>query len=83
MLAFPLNWPYQETLVILRNSASPLDFGSSHDLTVYGFEPRIRPRADSEEPAWDSRSLPLPRLQSLSLSQNKKTNVRKKKERKN
>ena len=28
-----------------------LDFGSGHDLTVRGFEPRIRLYADSQEPA--------------------------------
>ena len=35
-----------------------LGFGSGHDLTVCGFEPR---GADSVEPAWDSLSLcPFP-----------------------
>ena len=40
-----------------------LDFDSGHDLTGGGFKPYVRLRADSAEPAWDSRSLPL----SLSL----------------
>ena len=40
-----------------------LDFGSGHDLTVHGFEPRVRLWADIAEPAWDSLSLSL----SLSL----------------
>ena len=33
-----------------------VDFGSGHDLTVCGIEPRVRPRDDSVEPAWDSLS---------------------------
>ena len=33
-----------------------LDFGSGHDLTVRGIEPRVRIYADREEPAWDSLS---------------------------
>ena len=51
-----------------------LNFGSGHDLTVCGFEPRVGLCADSVEPAWDSLSLPfsLPLLLSLSLSINKK-----------
>ena len=36
-----------------------LDFGSDHDLTVCGVEPRIRLCADSMEPAWDSVSFSL------------------------
>ena len=52
-----------------------LDFGSGHDLTVRGFEPHISLRTDSEEPAWDSFSLPLstpPQLKfMLSLKINK------------
>ena len=36
-----------------------LYFGSGHDLTVHGFEPRIGPRAGSAEPAWDSLCLSL------------------------
>ena len=46
-----------------------LGFGSGHDLTVLGFEPRIGLCADSAEPAWDSLptlSLPSP---ALSVSQ--------------
>ena len=39
--------------------ASALDLGSGGDLTVCGFEPRIRFCADSTEPAWDSLSFPL------------------------
>ena len=45
-----------------------LGFGSGHDFTVRGFEPRIRFCADSVEPAWD---LSLPLLCLLCLSQNK------------
>ena len=49
-----------------------LDFGSGHDLTVRGFQPRPGLCADSSEPASDSLSLPLslflPHLCSLSLS---------------
>ena len=45
-----------------------LDFGSDHDLTVCEIEPHFGLCADSVEPAWDSRSLPQPRLLSLSLS---------------
>ena len=50
---------------------STLDFGSGHDLTVCEFEPYIRLCAESVEPAWDSRSLPLPcsHAPMLSLSQ--------------
>ena len=53
-----------------------LDFGSGRDLTIRReFEPRVRLRADSVEPAWDSLSLslsasPLPAL-SFSLKINK------------
>ena len=36
-----------------------LGFTSGHDLEVWEFEPCIRLRADSAEPAWDSSSLPL------------------------
>ena len=42
-----------------------LDFGSGHDLTVHGFEPRVGLCADSAEPAWESLSLSLPCLLSL------------------
>ena len=53
-----------------------LDLGSGHDLPVCEFEPHIRLYADSAQPACDSvspsLSLPLPRLLSISLSQNKK-----------
>ena len=53
-----------------------IGFGSGHDLTVCEFEPHIRVRADSAEPAWDSLSPSLSALDhvlslSLSLSQNK------------
>ena len=45
---------------------STLDFGSSHALTVRGFEPHIRPHTDSVKPVWYSLSLilslPLPLL---------------------
>ena len=59
-----------------RSVKSPtLDFGSGHDLTVREFEPHVGLGADSTEPASDSLclplSLPLSRLCSLSLSQNK------------
>ena len=51
------------------------DLGSSHDLTVCEFKPRIGLCTGSMEPAWDSLSfplsLPLPCLISLSLSPNK------------
>ena len=40
-----------------------LDFGSSHDLTIRKFKPRVGLYTDSVEPAWDSLSLSL----SLSL----------------
>ena len=33
-----------------------LDFGSGHDLTVRGFEPRLRVCAHSSEPGWDALS---------------------------
>ena len=36
-----------------------LDFGSGRDLPVRGLEPHPGLCADSEEPAWDSLSLPL------------------------
>ena len=36
-----------------------LDFSSGHDLTVHGIKPRIGLCTDTEEPAWDSLSLPL------------------------
>ena len=48
-----------------------LDFGSGHDLTVRGVEPRIRLFTDSGEPAWDSLSLLLSLSLPNSLSQNK------------
>ena len=44
-----------------------LGFGSGHDLTVCGFEPRVGLCADSSEPAWDCLPLSLPLL-SLFLS---------------
>ena len=48
-------------------------FDSGHDLTVHEFEPQVRFRADSAEPAWDSvsPSLSAPPLLPLSPSQNK------------
>ena len=56
----------------LGGSVGPAsDFGSGHDLTVYGFEPHIGLCALSEERALDSlspRSLPLPHLHFLCLS---------------
>ena len=53
-----------------------LDFGSSHDLTVHGFELHVGLYADSADPAWDSLSssvfapslLPHECSHSLSLS---------------
>ena len=45
-----------------------LDFDSSRDPTVCGFEPRIWLCADNAEPAWDSVSLCLSVSVSLSLS---------------
>ena len=33
-----------------------LDFGSGHNLTVYGFEPHVRLCAVGTEPVWDSLS---------------------------
>ena len=47
-----------------------LDFGSGHDLTVRGIEPRVGLRADSAETAWDSLppSLPLLRARAHALS---------------
>ena len=57
------------------------DFGSVHDLTGSGFEPRIELCADSSEPASDSVSPPLsaPPQLVLCLSKNKQTNIKKKK----
>ena len=50
-----------------------LDFGSGHDLTARGFEPRIGFCTDRAEPAWDplSPSLSAPPLLVLALCQNK------------
>ena len=48
-----------------------LDFGSGHDLTVCGIEPRIGLCTDSVEPAWNlslALSLSLPWLLSFSFS---------------
>ena len=44
-----------------------LDFGSGRDLMVHGIEPRAGLCAYSVEPAWDSLSVPLLYLLSLSL----------------
>ena len=44
------------------------DFGSGHDLTVHGFEPRIGLCADNAEFAWDSLSPSLSAPPSLSIS---------------
>ena len=41
------------------------NFGSGHDLTVHGFEPRIKLCADSLEPALDSVSPSLSALPPL------------------
>ena len=57
-----------------------LDFGSGHDVTVGGFEPRVRPCAGGLEPAWDSVSLslslsappPLAHARSLTLPETNK-----------
>ena len=61
----------------VAQSVKRLDFSSGHDLAVRGFQPRVGLCADSSEPPWDSLalclSLPLPRLLSLSLSQNQET----------
>ena len=46
---------------------SDLDFGSGHDLTVYGIEPHVGLHADSLEPVWDAFSTPT---HMHSLSQN-------------
>ena len=54
-----------------------LDFGSGHDLIVWGIGPRVVLCADSAQPAWDSlspclsASPPFVHAFSLSLSQNK------------
>ena len=45
------------------------EFGSGRDLMIQEFKPHIGLCADSSEHAWDSLSLPLPQL--CSLSQNK------------
>ena len=45
-----------------------LDFGSGHDLTVCGIEPRVVLCANSEEPAWDSLSPSLSARTPLTLS---------------
>ena len=47
-----------------------LDFGSGHDLTVWGMEPHVGLWADSTEPTWDALTLPLsaPPLLMLPLS---------------
>ena len=47
-----------------------LDFGSGHDLTVRGMDPRVGLCADGTQPAWDSLSpsLSAPPLLALSLS---------------
>ena len=47
-----------------------LDFGSGRDLTVCGFKPHIRLRADTADPAWNSLSLPLSAPPPLSLKIN-------------
>ena len=50
-----------------------LGFGSGHDLTIHGFEPRVGLRADSTESAWDSLFLSFcpSSAHALFLSQNK------------
>ena len=59
----------------MAQSVEPLtlDFGSGHDLTVHGFEPRVGLCADSAELAWDflSPSISAPLSLSLSFFQNK------------
>ena len=57
-------------------SIMTLDFGSGHDLTVCGFEPRVGLCADRAEPACDPLPLLLstPALLMLSLSLFLKTN---------
>ena len=45
-----------------------LDFGSGHELTVHGLEPRVGLCADSVEPNWDSLSLSLSLCPCLALS---------------
>ena len=48
-----------------------LDFGSGHDLTVHGMEPRVGLCTDSMQPAWECLSLSLSLSLFPSLSQNK------------
>ena len=45
-----------------------LDFGTGHNLTVVGIEPRIEFRTDSEGPPWDSLSPSLSALPQLMIS---------------
>ena len=60
-----------------------LGFSSGHDLTVCKFEPHIRLRTVSSDPAWDSLSLSLSLSQSAplprALSQNKQKKLKEKK----
>ena len=52
-----------------------LDFGSGRHLTIlHEFEPQVRLRADSVEPAWDSLSLSLSASPLLVLSFSLKIN---------
>ena len=70
--SLPASLPhFSYLLLILKDPAKgsererpPLDFGSGHDLTVGGFEPRVGLQAGSTDPAWNSLSPSL----SLSLS---------------
>ena len=51
-----------------------LDCDSGHVLRVSQFKPHVRLSADSTKPVWDSLSLLLPALLSLSLKKEKKKN---------
>ena len=74
-------WSKDEEAILghLRGSVKrpTLGFGSGHDLTARGFEPRIGLCAGGVEPAWDSLSLslslslPLSHQRSLSPKTNK------------
>ena len=56
-----------------RLSVAIFDFGSGHDLTVPGIEPRFGLSADGVEPSWDSLSpsVSAPPLLTLCLEINK------------
>ena len=52
--------------IFLSVKCLTLHFSSGHDLTVHEIEPRVGLCANSAEPAWDSLSLSLSLLLSLS-----------------